>query len=256
MNTERGLVNVSDDGIRTSIGDGLAHAVTMHRYFTGESAMIRPEYLSTVAIAESLFALPEKGKIPFNETDYRILFEHPTDSILNHFTFLKENKHAHYTSRSSWLQQTAVPKTVHVKRRLSRFRHGRIDLFIHPTGEALNSHPRSSMIHCIEVKNIDPAKSGVVGDLKRLYDLVAHGDGIDHCTVTGWLALTTTDQEQSTQWVQAAHNHYRTKQHQLGELKPYWFAPIVLPGDDENDADTKIYLAVVRVGKRDSMEKT
>lgn len=102
-------------------------------------------------------------------------------------------------------------------------------------------------LHCIEVKNFDPPTGEMVSDIKRLYDIVSRGDGISRLSVTGWLALLSSDQSKTAKSVAEARNFYREKVHSLSALSPQWSDGIKSIVDESLPGS--VYACVVRIGK-------
>jgi len=243
-----GGMSARDITICKAIADGLGIALKRHLYFAGERGEIRPEYLSTVSIAEQLLPPPSAGEIPFNETGHRLYFEQPTDKVLNYLTHLRDRPGNAFSMRESWLKQPDATKKTSRRPRLKDFRRGLIDIVYQSQLGGQGGTTDALSIHCIEVKNINPTTGGIKADLKRLFDIVAHGDGIPRASVTGWLALLTTDKSKADKDILTARILDRENQLHLDCPSAFWYGPFSTDRDCE-DAGPSVYVGVVRIGK-------
>ena len=177
--------------LRDAVVDGVVSAVEKHWQFSKKSFDVRPEYLLTVAIAESL----SDGFDGRSGLEAEILLEEPTWSVI--FNLVGEP-----LGLSSWLriksivnQRNKIKKDLDsaMKKRLGAEtvdelriqlenlenrladepwidigRHGRVDIFLSAPAEYRS---------VVEVKGFDPASALIESDLRRIRELFSLNSG-------------------------------------------------------------------------------
>lgn len=177
--------------LRDAVADGVERAVEKHWQLSKKTFDIRPEYLLTVAIAESLSG----GFEGRSGLDAEILLEEPTWSVI--YTLVEQP-----LGLQTWLQvkskvrqrnnvkkdldnalkkKQGVETIAELRRRLENLeaelteepwidieRHGRVDIFL--------SAPEKYR-SVVEVKGFDPAVHLIESDLRRIAELLRLNTG-------------------------------------------------------------------------------
>lgn len=177
--------------LRDAVADGVERAVEKHWQLSKKTFDIRPEYLLTVAIAESLSG----GFEGLSGLDAEILLEEPTWSVIYTLvgeplglqTWLKVKSKVSQRNIDKKALENAVRKNLgaeiiaELRHRLETLeaeladepwidieRHGRVDIFLSAPAKYRS---------VVEVKGFDPAFHLIESDLRRIAELLSLNTG-------------------------------------------------------------------------------